>query len=354
MDMINILNTIRDNASAEYQQRVPEATRNNIESVQAAMTDMNNAMVANEFMSSLLNLLVLEVIHNRSFENPLKMLKKGNKPLGDTVEEIYTNFIKADVYNQTGEALLQRKLPDTKTVWHRMNRQDMYKITVNEESLRKAFASWEKLDTYVASIINTLYNSSEWDEFIITKRLFKEAIDNNALVQVEIPDPLKGEAEGKEFIKAVKTVSGAMPYPSKEFNGYLTAQSTDDKPIVTLTRKSEQVLILSNAVNVGVNIDVLASIFNMSVAEFNDTRKIVIDEFPVENMRAALVDEAFFQIYDDLLTFRSFENPEGLYRNYYFHVWQTVAYSPLVNAVAFVVKDEETAADGEETAADGQ
>jgi hypothetical protein len=78
----------------------------------------------------------------------------------------------------------------------------------------------------------------------------------------------------------------------------------------------------------------------MSVAEFNDTRKIVIDTFPNEKVRAVLVDEAFFQIYDDLFTITSFNNGMGLYQNYYLNVWQTLAYSILVNAVAFVVPAE--------------
>ena len=79
----------------------------------------------------------------------------------------------------------------------------------------------------------------------------------------------------------------------------------------------------------------------MSVAQFNETRKIVIDAFPDPDIRACLVDEQFFQIYDDLLMFREFENPEGLYKNYYLHVWQTLAYSILVNAVCFKVASDE-------------
>ena len=79
----------------------------------------------------------------------------------------------------------------------------------------------------------------------------------------------------------------------------------------------------------------------MSVAEFNDTRKIVIDSFPDPSVRGVLVDEQFFQIFDDLVTFREFNNGEGLYTNYNLHVWQTLAYSILVNAVAFKVASDE-------------
>lgn len=341
MNMTEILNTIRDNASDMYRERIPEATQTNIEEVQQAMCDPENAVVTNEFMKTLLNMIIKQVIHNKLFSNPLKSLKKGKKPLGDTIEEIYTNFIKADVYDQTGSALLQRKLPDTKTVFHRMNRQDKYKVTVNPEELFKAFSSYDKLQSYIATIINTLYNSSEFDEFILTKQLIKQAYDNNAIVVVNVPDPLTSADNGKEFIRIVKTVSGDMVFPNSNNNAYLTAQSEDDKPIITFSRKSEQVLIIDNPTNVSVDINVLASIFNMSVAEFNETKKIVIDCFPDPDVRAALVDEAFFQIYDDLLMFRDFENPEGLYKNYYLHVWQTLAYSPLVNAVIFKVASDE-------------
>lgn len=345
MNITEIMNTIRDNASEMYRDRIPEATQNNIEAVQEAMCDPNNAVVTNEFMSTLLNMIIKQVIHAKLFSNPLKMLKKGKKPLGDTIEEIYTNFIKANVYEQTGANLLQRNLPDTKTVFHRMNRQDKYKVTVNAESLFKAFASWDKLQSYIASIINTLYNSSELDEFILTKQLLKQAYDNNAIVTVEVPDPLVSADNGKEFIRIVKTVSGDMVFPNSNNNAYLTAQSSDNKPIITFSRKEEQVLIIDNPTNVSVDINVLASIFNMSVAEFNETKKIVIDAFPDPDVRAALVDEAFFQIYDDLLMFKRFENPDGLYDNYYLHVWQTLAYSPLVNSVIFKVQGSDQDSD---------
>ena len=128
-----------------------------------------------------------------------------------------------------------------------------------------------------------------------------------------------------------------MVFANSNNNAYLTAQSDDNKPIVTFSRKDEQVLIVDNPTDVTCNIDVLASAFNKSIVEFNDTQKEVIDAFPVEGMIGALVDRNFFQVYDDLFTFREFENGLGLYRNHILHVWQTLGYSILCNAVAFVV-----------------
>lgn len=340
MDLVGVLNTIRDNASDIYRSRIPEATRTNIQDIQEGMTNPNNAVVTNEFLSTLLNMIIKQVIHNKFFSDPLKSLKKGTKPLGDTIEEIYANFVQAKGFDPTGADLLDREMPDVKAVYHRMNRQDRYKITISPEQIQKAFASYDKLESFIQTIINTLYNSSELDEFVLMKQLIKQAIDNNAMKVVTIPDPVASEQNAKDFIKAVKIVSGDMVFANSNNNAYLDSQNTDTKALITCTPKSEQILIIDNATDVSVSIEVLAYVFNMSVAEFNDTRKIVIDAFPDESIRACLVDEQFLQVYDDLLLFKEFENAEGLYKNYYLHVWQTLAYSNLVNAVAFKVASD--------------
>ena len=105
MDAIELLNTIRDNASQAYQDRVPEATRSNIESVGEAITDLSNAVVYNEFINTLANMIFAPMLIEKSWSNPLGKFKKGKKTFGDTVEEIYNNFIKAKTYDQSGAGL---------------------------------------------------------------------------------------------------------------------------------------------------------------------------------------------------------------------------------------------------------
>lgn len=341
MDAIEVLNTIRDNASQAYQDRVPEATRTNIEEVGEAITDLNNAVVYNEFINTLANMIYAPMLIKKSWENPLGKFKKGKKTFGDTVEEVYNNFIKAQTFDQTGAGLLTRKLPDTKVVFHRMNRQDSYVLTDSPEALAKAFKSYEGVAEYLENLFTTIRNSAELDEYILMRELFAEAYNNNAMKVVAVPDPQASEANAKAFIKAVKTVSGDMVFANSNNNAYLTAQSDDDKPIVTFSRKDEQILIVDNPTDVTCNIDVLASAFNKSIVEFNDTQKEVIDAFPIDGMIGALVDRNFFQVYDDLFTFREFENGLGLYRNHILHVWQTLGYSILCNAVAFVVASDQ-------------
>lgn len=349
MDLVKVLNTIRSNASDIYRSRVPVATKKNIEDIQAVMANPNNAVVVNEFFGNLINQIAVQSIITKTYTNKLKALKKGTKPLGDTVEEVYANYVQAKGYDPTGAQLLQREIPDVKTVYHQMNRKDYYKTSVSPEMIAKAFSSYDKLETFISNIINTLYNSSELDEFVLMKQLIAQAIDSKAMKIVTVPDPLLSEANAKQFIKTVKIVSGDMEYANSNNNNWLEYQSDDNKPIITNSNKDEQILIIDNATDVSVSIDVLAYAFNMTVAEFNDTRKIVIDAFPDSNIRACLVDEQFFQVYDDLITARKVTNDEGLFDNYLLHVWQTLAFSPLVNAVAFSVgSDEDTDGDVED------
>ena len=341
MDAIEILNTIRDNASQAYQDRVPEATRNNIEAVGEAITDLNNAVVYNEFINTLANMLYAPMLIKKSWSNPLGKFKKGKKTFGDTVEEVYNNFIKAQTYDQTGSGLLTRNLPDTKTVFHRMNRQDTYQLTDSPEALAKAFKSYEGVAEYIQNLFTTINNSAELDEYILMRQLIAQAYEANAMVVVPVADPLASKDNADAFIKTVKTVSGAMKFPNSDWNAYLTAQSSDNKAIVTFSNLDEQVFLVDNATNVSVAVDSLAYAFNKSILEWNETQKEVLDAFPIDGMVACLVDRNFFQVYDDLFTFREFENGLGLYRNHYLHVWQTLGFSPLTNAVAFVIASDQ-------------
>ena len=341
MDVIELLNTIRDNASQQYQDRVPEATRNNIEEVGEAITDLSNAVVYNEFVNTLANMIYAPELIKKSWSNPLGKFKKGKKTFGDTVEEVYNNFIKAQTFDQTGSGLLTRKLPDTKVVFHRMNRQDSYVLTDSPESLAKAFKSYEGLAEYLENLFTTMRNSAELDEYVLMRELFAEAYNNNAMKIVAVADPQASEANAKALIKAIKTVSGDMEFANSNNNAYLTAQSSDNKPIVTFSKKDEQVLIIDNPTDVQCNTEVLAYAFGRDLLTFNTEVKQVIDAFPIEGMVAVLCDKNFFQVYDDLFTFREFENGLGLYRNHILHVWQTVGYSILCNCVAFVIASDQ-------------
>ena len=223
--IINLLNTIRDNASAEYQNRVPEATRTNLTELGGVLAE--DIDLANEFSSLLLNKVAYTHVHNKVFKNPLSIFKKGVKPYGDSVEEIFVNFAKAETFDPSGSTLLNRKLPDVKAIYHKMNRQDKYKVTITADLLKKAFRSFEGFNSVYTSIINSLYNGDNKDEFVLFKQMFADATANGCMTTYEIADPVTSPENATEFVKAVKLVSTDMTFPKSIYNGYLKAQSTE-------------------------------------------------------------------------------------------------------------------------------
>lgn len=336
--LIKILNTIRANAGEEYQELIPEATRNNL----AAIGDpiLQYQSVRNTFTNELINRIAFVRITSLVAKNPLDILKKGNKPLGDDVQEIFISMAEAQTFDPSGKNLLNRKIPDIKTIFHKMNRQDQYKVTIGRQELAKAFTSWNELGQFVQGCINSLYSGDAHAEFVLFKNVITQAINNNGIKKVELTgDPVTGEQYANEFVKAVKTISLGMTFMSSNYNAYMDVQSDDTKPVKTFTPKENQIIIIDAATSVSVDVDVLAKAFNLSKTDFM-ARQIVIDAFADPSVRAVIMDIGTAQIYDDLFELDSFYNPEGKYTNYYLDHWQTVSLSCFTNAVALTVPGE--------------
>lgn len=337
-NMINVLNTIQANASEAYQARVPVATKNNIAEVGSAI--MSYQVTENEFLSTLVNKIAMTIVRNKTFNNPLSVLKKGGVPLGRNIEEIYTNPATGTTFDPTGAKLLERSIPDTKAIYHSMNRQGQYKATVSKAQLIQAFTSYQALEKLLNSIVNSIYSGDNLDEFMLMKELFASAITGKKLKTVDVAKVSDADS-AKAFVKAIKTVGQAMEFPSENFNSYYDINKEQDaKPVVTWTPLDNQVLILRNDISVDVDVELLARAFNVSYTDLKQ-RTLIVDGFgSATKCGAILCDEAFVQVYDNLQQMESFHNGEGLYDNFIFHHWQTYSLSLFANAMAFMFTDE--------------
>lgn len=337
-NMVNVLNAILNGASADYQARVPVATQNNISEVGSAV--MSYQATENEFLSALVNKIAMVIVRNKTFSNPLAVLKKGGVPLGRNIEEIYTNPAKGSVFDPTGSKLLNREIPDTKAIYHSMNRQGQYKATVSKAQLIHAFTSYSALEQLLNSIVNSIYSGDNLDEFLLMKELFASAITGGKLKTVEI-GKIGDTDSAKTFVKAIKTVGQAMEFPSDQYNSYYDINKEKDaNPVVTWTPLSNQVLIMRNDVSVDVDVELLAKAFNVSYTDLKQ-RTLIVDSFgSATNCGAILCDEAFVQVYDNLTQMESFHNGEGLYDNFIYHHWQTYSLSLFANAMAFMFEAE--------------
>ena len=64
---VDVLNTIRANASTTYQERIPEATRNNISKVGSAI--LNYEPARNEFLNALMNRIGYVIVTSKLVKN---------------------------------------------------------------------------------------------------------------------------------------------------------------------------------------------------------------------------------------------------------------------------------------------
>ena len=133
---LDILNVIRQNASYDYQQAVPEVTQaTDIPKVGEIM--YGTPAFANQFITALVNRIATVRMQSATFNNPYTRLKKGYLEFGETIEEIFVGLAKAVDYNpeKAPAREFKRTLPDVRSAFHAINWRVMYPITIQDEDL---------------------------------------------------------------------------------------------------------------------------------------------------------------------------------------------------------------------------
>ena len=324
---VKLLNTIRANSSAVYQDRIPEATAENIHDIGDAILSFEAQ--ANEFVNALVNRIGLVILNNRMASNPLAALKKGRLAVGETIEEVYIDVIKAQTYDPRSaqDTLFKRHLPNVLSVFHSVNSELNYPLTISNEQLRKAFLSYDSLDRFIAGLVDSMYKSATLDEFILMKQLISEYGEGGRFI-IEPITAVTDAATAREAMIKIKAISDGMTI----FNNAMNYAG-----VWTFTPKEDQYLITTPDFNARMDVDVLAAAFHMDKADFAG-HVIVVDnlgDLADNGIEAILVDKNWYQVYDYLRTFKTAYNGEGLYWNYFYHVWTVYSLSPFSNAVAF-------------------
>ena len=81
---VDILNAIRNSASANYRDYVPVANPDQDSIREIGAIIMDYPALQNEFLTALVNRIGRVIITNKSFENPWAMFKKGILEFGET------------------------------------------------------------------------------------------------------------------------------------------------------------------------------------------------------------------------------------------------------------------------------
>lgn len=348
---IDILNVIRQNASYDYQQNVPEVvTANDIPKVGEVI--YGTPALANQFINALVNRIAAVRVQSATFNNPYSVLKKGYLEFGETIEDIFVGLAKAVDYSAEKGASreFKRTMPDVRSAFHTMNWRVMYPVTIQDEDLKMAFLSIDGVTDLIAKIVDQIYTGAEYDEFLLFKYLLIKAISHGKMKPQSIGDGTKLSDSAVTF----RGISNILPFMSNDYN---------ESGVKTNTPKDRQVIFMDAMFNAQFDVNVLASAFNMDKADFmgrlflidnwntfdNERFEIIrensdgLEEVKPEelsllsNVKAVILDENWFQIYDNNNKFTEKYVASGLYWNYFYHTWKTISYSPFANAVVFAI-----------------
>ena len=348
---VDVLNRIREAASVNYQTAVPIATADSAVIREIGKIIIDSPNLQNEFLNSLINRIGKVVIKSRLFANPLSMFNSGMLEYGETVEEVFVNLCDANQYNATAseDTVFKRQFPDVRSQFHVVNSEIYYKQSVGRRELEKAFLSAEGVYDLVEYIIQKMYVSANYDEFLVMKYMIAVAALDGTMPIYPVT-AVTDEASAKGLLKAVKLLSNNFEILSKDYN---TAG------VYNSSTKEDQYLIIDNANDANLSVDALAYMFGPAFAS-NDAKKVRIDGFDkldierlkkvlgleldpftsdelaaLGNIEAVLIDWAWFQIYYKLFETRYLENPENLYENTWLHAWKIYSRSVFENGVIF-------------------
>lgn len=351
---VDILNAIRNNASINYKDYVPQATADS-DSIRAiGAVIMDYPALQNEFLSALVNRIGRVILTSKSYDNPWAMFKKGMLEFGESIEEVFVNIAKPFQYDpQVAESnVFKREIPDVRSAFHIMNYQKFYKATISNDQLRQAFLSIDGITDLIAKIVDAMYTGANYDEFQTMKYMLAKHILNGLMNPVTIS--AINTANMNSIVSTIKGVSNKFTFLNSKNN--LAG-------VMNHTPKQEQYLLVNSQFDATMNVEVLASAFNMDRAEF-DGHHVLVDSFgdldierlkilfaddptyteitteqlkKLDTIPCVLVDRDWFMIFDNYQNFTEQYNGEGLYWNYWYHVWKTFSVSPFSNNAVFVV-----------------
>ena len=353
---LDILNVIRQNASYDYQQNVPVVTTaTDIPKVGEVI--YGTPAFANQFLNALINRIATVRVQSATFNNPYSMLKKGYLEFGETIEDIFVDIAKVVDYTPEKGASreFKRTLPDVKSAFHTMNWRVMYPVTIQDEDLKLAFLSIDGVTNLIAKIVDQIYTAAEYDEFLLFKYLLIKAISHGKMKPVSVGTG----SDLKDSAVQFRGISNLLPFMSRDYN---------EAGVKTTTPKERQAIFMDASFNAQYDVNVLASAFNMDKADFmgrlflidnwtsfdNERFEVIRDNSDgieevtsaelalLADVKAVLLDENWFQIYDNNNKFTEKYVASGLYWNYFYHTWKTVSSSPFANAVVFVTSNAST------------
>ena len=302
----------------------------------------------NRFIQSLVNRIAYTRFMMDYFENPLRELAGDDLPLGAIGQEIYVNPARGRVYDINDFAgLLVKYESDIKAEYTEINFDVQYPVTIIRKELEKAFVSWGDFESFLMGISTSLYNGAYIDDYKYTKKLITNAYVNNA-VQMETisfsgATPTKDELE--TLTARLRQAYLDFMVPSTKYNAWKKVGGYG-RSIVSWSKPENIVVFVSNKMASILDVNVLASAFNIDKADLmgrvyyvedfdilNDSGEVVVDG---SNIVALICDRRWFKIREKDMFMDEFYNANNRSWQSYLNVIKSFNYSLFANALMLV------------------
>lgn len=353
----NALKRIYNNASDSYRSKVGEYERGD-DLTAFGQPIINYTSITNEFLPALVQLVAFPIFQSHMWNNRLSALKKGNKPYGFDIEDIYTNPVNPTPYNADDfSRILKGTQQDTISAFYRENRHDVFQKTITKDMLRGAFKDVVAFSEFIDTLIQTIYTGNEIQEYNLTKRALDECYQASMFIEKTLDT--SSEAGIQNAIEEIKNAYELFQFPSTAYNNYAVSSGTGK--LAKVWTKPEDIVILAKvSVLNSIKVKYLAGVFNLTEVEFRD-RLVLVDDFGWDeyevdedgvtgvfkehhdsNIAMVVCDSGMFQIYDTMEVSTEFFNAGNLATNYFLHVWQTYGIRPWANCLVFTEEVEPT------------
>ena len=335
---VDITNLVASMGSADLHDRIGTATEQTIGKI--GETILSYTTIKNEFLDVLVNKICGQIFMNKVYTNPLSFFEKEPVPYGSTLESIFTDLIKAKNFNEnfgTGDtevgSLIGVEKPPVKTEYYSRNFAKKYKISISDQQLRTAFMNANGLQNLINQVLIVPTNSRNFDDFQMMKGLLANASTKEVTLSTGYATA-SDDKKAKELTKKVRALVDRFGMMGNVFN---------IQGVNTFTNPQNIVIITTPEVSAMLDVELLATAFNMEKAEMG--RRIVkIDSFQKYNNTAnkfeadskvelMIVDEDYIQFRRTLQVSESFRNPDHLTTNVFTHNQGICAVCGFVNAV---------------------
>lgn len=351
--LVTSLNSIRELIPEVYHRYIPivDATTN---INQYAQPILDTPEIFNAFVPALIGRIVGTQTISKLYSNPLKKLEGENLPLGQATQEIHLNPVKGRKFNVNDFAgLLQKYEVQVNVQYFNINMDLQYPATMTRDKIRNAFTSWGALEQFINEYSNAIYNGARIDEYRYTTAIVSTAY-KSGVAEVEVIDEPTNEATAKEFVKKARRLFLDFQFPSVDYTSW-KKMDKNGQTVTTWANPEDIVFILRNDVASEIDVDVLASAFNIDkttllgnityVDNFNiydseDPSKLVYDGSKIIGIMA---DKAWFKIKTQDEAFDQFYNANNRTWQMYLNLVKMYNFSLFAKHVVFATEKPEVA-----------